>query len=749
MMCSTLFFRAVSRLTCLWNGAVILALAASLPAAAATLTVGTPSYPTIGSAVTAAQNGDIVLVPDGTYTGPGNVDIDFQGKAITVQSVNGPASTVIDCSGTLTDPHGAFIFQSEENSNSVLQGFTIQNANQVVGNYGGAIAVYASSPTISQCDFVNNTGCSGGAIDIDDGSPWISQCVFSGNSATIGASNSNGGAIAVVTDSAYANPVLEDCVFLNNAADGDGGAIDLASYINADTTGISLVNCSFYGNTASGDGYTVDTNDEPGAIDFYQSTAVISNCIFFGDSSPTEISTLNPPNSPIVEDSDIVQAGYAGTHGNIDADPTYFDAAVGNLQLLDGSPCVGTGSIDGAPSVDIHGNSWGANVSMGAYAGSLAAQTTPPPAPTATQLIVTGPSSMAVGSPATMTVTAEDANGNVVTGYSGTVAFSSTDSAALLPTSSTLTSGVGSFSVTFNTAGPQTIATTDSADSLTGTSASIAVSKIATTTTVSSSLNPVAFGTAVTVTATVSLVTASTNMPTGTVSFSCGTSVLGSAPITAGQATLTLSRLPAGTDSLTAAYSGDTNFTDSVSSAIAQTVHAALHTFAPGMQMIAISENDAALPLSNVWNAPVGQSLATWAGGPNYPLGTSLPTPGQGAWVYLGQSATIYDVGTPTPTTQPCAISLQSGWNLIGNPFASAVAESGFSVQTAQGTATFASGQNAIYTTLYTYPAGASAYTEQGLTGGSLAPYQGYWMYAFAPCTLLIPPPAISPSVRP
>jgi hypothetical protein len=346
---------------------VLLPLFGMHPSAAATLTVGSSSYPTIGSAVGAAQHGDIVLVPDGTYTGSGNVDIDFQGKAITVQSVNGPASTVIDCGGTLADPHGAFIFQSGEGSDSVLQGFTIQNANQVVGNYGGAIAMYASSPTILQCDFANNTGYSGAAINIDDGSPWISQCVFSGNSATTGASTSNGGAIEVVTDNAYANPVLEDCVFLNNNADGDGGAIDLASYINPDTTGISLVNCSFYGNTASGDGYSVDANDEPGAIDFYQSTGVISNCIFSGNSSPTEISTLNPPDSPIIEDSDIVQAGYAGTHGNIDADPQYVHAATGVLQLMAASPCIGTGMPITGVTTDILGNPRPNPPSMGAY----------------------------------------------------------------------------------------------------------------------------------------------------------------------------------------------------------------------------------------------------------------------------------------------------------------------------------------------------------------------------------------------
>jgi hypothetical protein len=83
----------------------------------------------------------------------------------------------------------------------------------------------------------------------------------------------------------------------------------------------------------------------------------------------------------------------------------------------------------------------------------------------ATSLQVSGPASVTAGEPATFTVTALDASHNVATGYTGTVHFTSTDPQATLPANSTLTNGVGTFTVSLKTAGNQEVFATDTVNS--------------------------------------------------------------------------------------------------------------------------------------------------------------------------------------------------------------------------------------------------------------------------------------------
>src|SRR5262249_55439926 len=67
----------------------------------------------------------------------------------------------------------------------------------------------------------------------------------------------------------------------------------------------------------------------------------------------------------------------------------------------------------------------------------------------ASLLVITGPWSVSSGTAFSLTVTAQDAYGNVATGYTGTVHFSSTDSTAVLPANYTFTasdSGTHTFS---------------------------------------------------------------------------------------------------------------------------------------------------------------------------------------------------------------------------------------------------------------------------------------------------------------
>jgi probable HAF family extracellular repeat protein len=90
--------------------------------------------------------------------------------------------------------------------------------------------------------------------------------------------------------------------------------------------------------------------------------------------------------------------------------------------------------------------------------------------------VISTATSANAGATITVNVAALDAFNDTVTGYAGTVHFSSTDSSAVLPANSTLTNGTGTFTVQVNTGGTQTVSATDTVTgSITGVSAAILV----------------------------------------------------------------------------------------------------------------------------------------------------------------------------------------------------------------------------------------------------------------------------------
>ena len=94
-----------------------------------------------------------------------------------------------------------------------------------------------------------------------------------------------------------------------------------------------------------------------------------------------------------------------------------------------------------------------------------------------------------------------------------------------------------------------------------------------TTTTLVSSANPSTLGQSVSFTATVAGQV--TGTPTGTITFSDGDSQLGQSALNGGTASLSISSLTVGSHSIVASYSGDSNFTGSVSIVESQTVQKA------------------------------------------------------------------------------------------------------------------------------------------------------------------------------
>jgi len=282
----------------------------------------------------------VVQVADGTYTGAGNKDLDFGGKAITLRSENGAAACIIDCEGTEADQHQGFYFHSGETSASIVDGFTITKGNTGLG--GGIWCRSSSSPTITNCTLTNSTASYGGGICwYSDCSPSITNCTISGNIA----GGSGGGMCA------GAGASITNCTISGNMAGDCGGGLDCAS-----SSTLSLTNCTISGNVA----------DDGGGIHCgYNSNATMTNCILWGNTAPTGheiflVSTAHP-STLTVRYSDVqggageayVESGCTldldGT--NIDADPLFIHGALHDYYLsqtaagqLADSPCVDTGS---------------------------------------------------------------------------------------------------------------------------------------------------------------------------------------------------------------------------------------------------------------------------------------------------------------------------------------------------------------------------------------------------------------------
>ena len=96
--------------------------------------------------------------------------------------------------------------------------------------------------------------------------------------------------------------------------------------------------------------------------------------------------------------------------------------------------------------------------------------------------VVGSPTSVIAGNSVTFTVTAVDTYGNIATGYTGTVGFTTSDTLATPPANSTLINGVGTFSEMLIKAGNQTLTATDTTTgSINGTSNAVSVTAAAAT----------------------------------------------------------------------------------------------------------------------------------------------------------------------------------------------------------------------------------------------------------------------------
>jgi Bacterial Ig-like domain (group 3) len=217
--------------------------------------------------------------------------------------------------------------------------------------------------------------------------------------------------------------------------------------------------------------------------------------------------------------------------------------------------------VSGAATVEVTFNTAGSqtftatDTITAAITGSAAVLVSKP----AASLTVVLPANTTAGTAASVTVTATAADATVATGYAGTVHFTSTDGAAVLPADTTLTDGTGTFSVTFAATGTQSVTATDTGDaSITGNDSSdVAAAATSPTTTTAGST---------TTSLTAEVLSTDAGLPTGMVSFTVNGVSAGSTTLGSDQ-TATVSHTPGtGVQTVVATYSGDATFKGSTDS---------------------------------------------------------------------------------------------------------------------------------------------------------------------------------------
>ncbi len=364
-----------------------------------------------------SQNGALVLVSNGVYATGGRVVFGSMTnrvvitKLITVQSVNGPAVTVIEGAQDPETTNGdAAVRCVCVTTNAVLSGFMLTHgATRAKGDsareQSGGGAWCEGVGTLDHCILTGNSsirggGATGGTLNdcsltgnsaSQGGGSYgstLNRCSLTGNSATNGGGAHSctlydctltGNSVSFRGGGTYYG-TLRNCALASNSADCGGGASRSALYNctldgnfagdrGGGAEGGTLFNCTLSGNrgenfgggASSGTLYNCtlvgNVSWNGGGSDF----CTLRNCIVFSNSAANyyggDVAYCCATPLPSGE-------------GNITNDPQFVNATGRNYHLKAGSPCTDKGSnLFAQGTVDLDGNPRILNgiVDMGAY----------------------------------------------------------------------------------------------------------------------------------------------------------------------------------------------------------------------------------------------------------------------------------------------------------------------------------------------------------------------------------------------
>ncbi len=457
---------------------------------------------------------------------------------------------------------------------AALDGFSVRegNADWPVAPYasGGGMYNDHGSPTVTNVTFSNNsTDWSGGGMSNGSSSPGLWNVTFSGNSAPVGGGMYNLGSY----------PTLTNVTFSGNSANDGGGMYN-------DNGQPTLWNVTFSGNSANvrgGGMYNYNNN--------YNSSPIILNTILWGNTATWKGPEIyNEATSPPDIESSVVQGGCPDASSTcthiIPTDPHLgplgdYGGATQTIPLLPGSSAIDAGNdaiCAGAPvnNLDQRGvtRPQGAHCDIGAYESR------------GFTLTKTGgdhqstPVNTAFALPLQVTLTETGGSGlegGVITYAAPSSGASASWGASTTTTRTTMSGGIAAAPGPTANGTPGSYAVTADAPGVSSPVAFLLTNQANTTTALTASPNPSLSGQAVTLTATVTVLPPGSGTPLGTVQFKADGVNLGSAAVlSGGKASLITGALAVGTHSITAVYSGDTNFAGSTSNTLTQTVRPVL-----------------------------------------------------------------------------------------------------------------------------------------------------------------------------